>query len=859
MRRRALGLLCLMALVASCGEGPNDPPPAGHGETLVISPGALLLAEPGATQSLQAYAVGADGDSTRVQATFQTSDPGIVSIGAGDIAIGGTAFGSAQIVATSGELTSAPILVLRAMPAAGALLVADSQVIGPIAAVDPAAAYAPGWQYRVRLRGVTPAVGQVVLSSGGAPVGGRVVSAGAAGSDVEVVLALLAIDEMFATLTVNEKLSLEQAELDVPPGLRRAFRVERRPKGGLRLSAREGRRTTFHPSAHRAAGGARIEQEFDLGSFTCKAEVPPGFVFPVSLDVASFELHPALGLDLVIEDATLQRFVVGGEIAPRLTAKPMLTAALEAKAECKVHVATLILPIGGPLSLVIGGQVPLGVGFEIGAKASFGQLGFDTFLGASIGAEFGIDCEGGCEVVADIGGDTPGGYFKPILPNLDTDLRFELSASVFGWGELTIGNRFLEALQFKTVEMKAGLEQKMDLATRAVQASDPAYASNYSLKPAIEAKAGASLNPIANLLRISLATLSYSPQLSTLAQSPSGTFTITPASVAAGDETQVGELATFTVTLPAATYAGAYAIEGIEIRWRRSVGETIVLEPGRPGCTDIAAAQDQLTFTCQTDFLTEHAGPQTFFAFLKTRIFGVPIPVPIEVSPNGGSTLTVSSPDAGGSTIRVLELVGGGASTTSAGPGDGCTDIEDVPRTASPANAGSLAVTCSDGFGPVSVNTSAAANYAIIPGTGAATSITIAGNAAASATFSPSTEPLGGGVSRSNAIYEVTFEIGQGTEVSLAGEIRAATTGSGSATSEVQVSLIRDDGAVVFDRSIRLTEDDPPSAPIPIATTLLLAGEYRLLAHVDARANVNNPEQTQSSSSAMTITLTVSP
>jgi hypothetical protein len=857
MARASLWLVCLAAVAAACGDGPIDPPPGGAG-TLVIAPGALLIAEAGTRDELRAYTVDADGDSTLVDATFQSSNPAIVSIDANDVAVGGAALGSAQIVATSGELTSAPILVLRATPAEGALLVADSQVIGPIAPVDPAAAYAPGWQYRVRLRGVAPDVGQVVLASGGAPVGGRVVSAGAAGGDVEVVLALLTIDEMFAMLTVNETLSLEQAELDVPSGLRRAFRIERRPKGGLWLSARE-RRTTYHASAHRAAGGARIEQEFDLGSFTCKAEVPPGFVFPVSLDIASFELHPALGLDLVIEDGALQRFVVGGEIAPRLTAKPVLTAALEAKAECKVHVATLILPIGGPLSLVIGGQVPLGVGFEIGAKTSFGQLGFDTFLEASIGAEFGIDCEGGCEVVADIGGDTPQGYFKPILPNLDTDLRFELSASVFGWGELTIGNRFLEALQFKTVEMKAGLEQKMDLATRAVQASDPAYASNYSLKPAIEAKAGASLTPIANLLRISLATLSYSPQLATLAQSPSGTFTITPASVAAGDETQVGELATFTVTVPVATYLGAYAIEGVEIRWRRSIGETVVLEPGRPGCTDIAAAQDQLAFTCETDFLTEHAGPQTFFAFLKTRIFGVPIPVPLEVSPHGGSTLTVSSPDAGGSTIRVLELIGGGASTTSAGPGDGCTDIEDVPRTASPANAGAVSVTCSDAFGPVSVNTSGAANYAIIPGTGAATSITFAGSSAASATFSASTEPLGGGVSRSNAIYEVTFEAAQGTEVSLTGEIRAATAGSGSATAEVQVSLIRDDGAVVFDRSIRLTEDDPASAPIPIATTLLLAGEYRLLAQVDARANVNNPEQTQSSSSAMTITLTVSP
>jgi hypothetical protein len=46
---------------------------------------------------------------------------------------------------------------------------------------------------------------------------------------------------------------------------------------------------------------------------------------------------------------------------------------------------------------------------------------------------------------------------------------------------------------------------------------------------------------------------------------------------------------------------------------------------------------------------------------------------------------------------------------------------------------------------------------------------------------------------------------------------------------------LRDDGAVVFARSLRLAENDPASAPIPIATTLLLAGEYRLLARRGSR------------------------
>ena len=636
-----------LPFAAACGDGPTDPPPAGDGIRLVIAPGALLLAEPGTTGQLRAYAIDADGDSTLVEATFQTSDPAVVSI-AGDVATGAASLGSAQITATSGELTSAPILALRATPAAGALLVADSQVVGMISAVDPAAAYGIGWQYRVRLRGVSPAAGQIVLATGGAPVGGRVVSAAAAGTDTEVVLSLIGIDDMFAELELDERLPLANAELAASDLLRGGFGVRRTPAGGVQLTPRRGS-GSFRASrgaAPAGAGGAAIEQEFELGPFDCKAEVPPAFTFPLTLDVFSMELNQTLNLDLVIAGASLQRFVIDGGIAPRITANPRLTAALEAKAECKVHVATLILPIGGPLALIIGGQVPLGVGFEVGAKASFGELGIDAFLESSIAAEFGIDCAAGCQVVADIGGTAPTGFFKPVLPSLGTDTRFELSASAFGWGELTIGNRFLEALQFKTVEMKAGLEQKFELAAPEVQAADPAYASSYALKPAIEAKAAANLTPIADLLRINLATLTFAPELPTISQSARGTFAITPASVAPGDGTQLGDMATFTVNLTDVTYFGAYAVEAVQIRWRRTVGETTVLESGRPGCTDLAAAQDQITFTCETDFLDEHAGEQTFHAFVLTRVFGVPVPVPLELAADAKATVTVTDQSA---------------------------------------------------------------------------------------------------------------------------------------------------------------------------------------------------------------------
>jgi hypothetical protein len=643
LRESTAVLMAAMVTLAACdSDGPTHPPPAATAVALAIAPSALLFAAAGEKQQLKAYAVDADGKRTEVSATFTTSNPSIAAVTPAGLATGGTTIGSAQIVATSAGLTSAPVLALRATPAAGALLVDDSQVIGAIEPMNPAAPYQTGWQYRVRLRGATPSPGQVVLATGGAPVGGRVVSVAGAGSDVDIVLELIPVAEMFDQITMTERLPLEHATLAVSTSLRNGFRLEPKQAGGIRLEARQNARYEAS-AAQPPLNSTQVEQEFDLGPFECKAEVPPGFVFPLTVDVFSFELDPNLTFDVAFNNGTFQRAVVTGTIAPRITASPRITGALEAKAECKIQLATLHLPIGGPLSLILGGQVPLGVGFEIGAKATFGQIGFDAFVQAAVTAQFGIDCAAGCEVVSSITSNAPGSYFKPVLPDLGTDVRFELGVSGFGWAELAIGNGFLQALQFKAIELKAGLEQKLELGSRNAQAADAAYASSFSLKPVLEAKAAANLQAIANLLSINLATLTFAPELPTLARSPHGTFTITPASVTPGDGTQLGEMATFTVNLTDVTYLGAYAVEGIEIRWQKTNGTTITFEPGRPGCTDLAAAQDQVSFTCQTDFLEEHEGTQTFYAFVKTRIFGVPIPVPLEIVNDAKATVTVAS------------------------------------------------------------------------------------------------------------------------------------------------------------------------------------------------------------------------
>ncbi|HEX6645183.1 MAG TPA: hypothetical protein VF037_10910 [Gemmatimonadales bacterium] len=636
---RPAALVALLAVVA-CGDGPVDPP-SGTGSALVIAPGSLLLAEAGATQALRAYAVDADGDSTEVAATFTSSDPGIVSVSSTGLATGGASLGAATIVATSGELTSAPILALRATPSAGAMLVADSQVVGGVEAVDPGAPYAAGRQYRVRLRGATPSVGQIVLATGGAPIGGRVVSVAGGGAGADVVIAMVPLGELFDALSVDVRLPLGGAIEPPPSQERHGVRLSRSPHGGTRFSTAPGAR--FTASSIRAPSG-RIEQEFQLGPFTCKLEVPAPLSVPISMSSFSGDLNESLALDLVVEDAGVRRLVVDGTIRPTLTVAPRITAALEGKAECKYKVREFPLPITGVLSAVLGGQVPVGIGFEIGAKSTLGQLGADVTFQSTVAAQLGFDCTAVCEWVQAFGATAPEVTVKPVVPDLGTSTRIELGAAAFGWAELTLGLALWddETSRLRLLSAKGGLEQKFELAPAEAQAADPGYASSFSLKPVVEVKAAAEYAPLENMLQVALTLFTYAPELPPISRSPHGTFTITPASVAAGDGSQIGERATFTVTLADPTFLGAYAVEAVQIRWRRDVSGTVFLESGRPGCTDLAAAQDQLVFSCETDFLEEHAGAQTFHAFVKARIFGIPIPVPLEVAPDGKATVTVT-------------------------------------------------------------------------------------------------------------------------------------------------------------------------------------------------------------------------
>jgi hypothetical protein len=766
MSRIARSCLVLLTIVAgACGRdpaGPGDPPGGGTGTALEIGPSAVLLTAAGATQQLAAFLVDDAGNRTPVSATFTSSHPGTVSVSAGGLLTAVTGLGSSLIVADAEGLSSPPTLVLVAEPAAGALLVGDEQVDGLPVAVDPNAEYAIGWLERVRLKDVTPTVGQIVLGTGGLPIGGRVTSVSdAGGGTVEIVYALVPISELFAAIAVHESISLANAVT-----VEDAASTSAQNLGGtVRLTPAE---------------AGQPETKFSLpgpgGPIECEAKFQ-GTLAPVTLDFFSFDITPDLTVDLRIDGLAVQRVVAHGTLATRVSVNPVLKAGMKGSFECKYLHKTIILPIGGPVSRILGGQVKLGLGFAVEATTQLGDFGVDAFFDGSVTLTQGFDCSAGCEAVADA--STTGGAptFEPIYPSSLDEFKSELVVGLFGWAELTFGNPLIRRLQFEAFEAKAGVQQKAKVATERTQALDAGYQSDFQLELAFEAGTTSKVNALARLLNIQLIGLKFEPDPLMIARSPAGTLTIEPSSVEPGNDQTLGETATFTVTLDPVTYLGFEAVDTVEIRWLRPDGSGgVTLEPGRPGCTRITPiASGQKTFTCETDFLEEHVGVQTFFAFVKPKLFGRSQPISLEI---GSATVTV-----GGLEFTTKEDGYAAAGTNVEEVTPDCEDaVLSEPAPAPPAVSTSLSCNVSASRNGVTGTASAELDASLAVGTSGTTrSVHLIGSGTTSV-VDPD-DPFGGGVATDATVEysrDVFFTVppGQSYSYTLAGTLTVGCSGA---------------------------------------------------------------------------------
>lgn len=582
---------------------PQPPPVPACTDCLELVPSGIILPSAGAAQQLSVYRVDPAGQRTAVSATFESSDPSKVSVSSNGVATAVTGIGSAQIIAHVGLESTTPVVALVATPAAGALLVTDAQIDGEIIPLDATAPITIGWRSHVRLKGATPVAGQMVINTGSQPVGGKVISVTPVDSVVDVVLELVPLSTLFSAINFQERISLAGAQERI----------------ALPRTAR------------------RDLEDFDVGVFSCKAKGQVSSI-PVRVENLSYSVNPNLNYEIGTTGGT--HLVVSGTLAPEVKLRPVIIGTVTGAFSCRAKVKDIIVPIGGALSQFFGAIIPYGVGFKIDAKGQTDAARFDIELQGDVDVTFGPDCRGECRLVNEIESDATGS-FVPTLPPLLNGTA-EVKVEAFTWAELHVGSPLSGNAQFNTMEVEAGLQQSVFVASSTQQAFDSTLAAHFDLDAVLEARSGDDIAAAAGLIGITLPPLEATREIP-IARSPRGSFTATPGDPASGDATQLGEQVTFTIDLNSADYLGAPAVDDVEIRWvQEDENGDSVLAPGRPGCTTLHGTAGQKQFSCNTDFLREHEGKQKFYAFVHAKMFGVDFPVPLEVASNSLVTLDVT-------------------------------------------------------------------------------------------------------------------------------------------------------------------------------------------------------------------------
>jgi len=679
--KRATGvamLACLLALLASCsGDGAvapppvvvPPPPPAAVLARIEVTPKAVLLTARDATAPLTVAAYDTDGKPMAVSVNWTSSAPAVADVATDGTVTAVAGLGSAQIVAELGGVRSEAITVLIAQPVAGAILVSDDQVssgptpLAPIAQpaagtilasnnpgssapmlLDPNSAYGVGFQYQITLTGIAaPEVGDVLIGTGGTPVAGRVVEVIVAeGTDPLVTLELIAIGDLFDELQFSEQIAVSLDRSAINPELESLYDLVDETDGSISFIPRRAAASAVatKPGLNggvQNAAGSPPEGTVALSGMECTWTLPLE-EFPIKLSTTpSYNLSVDLYADINYDVLNgFQWLIVTGE--PLLEAKlaAVTKTAIGTKVGCSVELAKLPIPIGGPLSFFFGGWIPVGFEFEFGGQIALPDVGFNGGVKSHPAASLGVDCSEGCKVVAELVEDLET-KFDLVYPDLQGG-GLTITAGIEGYlfADLAFGSpvlaQFMQAAQFKAFKLKAGAAQSVTLLPTLEQANDDAKASEFGLDLKASIGTAPNFQNWLGLLGLQLPPLVLESQ-TPLARSPTGQFAITPGNV------DVGDTVTFSVQLDSSTYLGLEAVDAIEFQWMKD-GE---LQPGLPGCTTIPAVPGQTTFTCETNFLAEHAGVQTFHAFMHAKLFGIPLPGLIEISKIGKAQVGVAA------------------------------------------------------------------------------------------------------------------------------------------------------------------------------------------------------------------------
>ena len=592
----------LFLLLASCSpSGPKEP----EVTRLEISPGGLLLTNVGDSKQLSVIAFDSNGNMLSVTATWESSQPEIVTIDQTGIATARVTEGSSQIVARVGSIRSAPVVVVAATLVSEAVTVNDEQIMGEIEPLDETTAFGAGFRYTVTLQNITPTVGQVLVASESVPLVGRVVAV----TGNVVTLEVIPLDEVVTGLELEDSiLDMSRAPLQFLPEVEEAFNITPNDDGSYHF--------TLEQESIRAQA-----TEFDVGPFACEAED-----IPVNVDFAKaeFTLIPNLSLDKAW-NSSLKKLVVTGTPTVSYNLKPLLSVALTGKVGCKLTLAEPKIPLPGFLGFFLGGVIPIGVGFELEGK--FPVAGAGVEVGGQLSAEVagGFICVGNAECSFPRTFEQKGTAPKvtPVLPQTPVGVKFEATANVFVFAGLEAGitsQKFIKVLgstfgpgkiyRLALLEAKGGLKLEGKFASEETQLADETFSANYALSFEAGISAGKSVTKFVELVKLTPLSLEFK-----LASVPLGTSPQLVSVTLDQEQFEAGDNVTFTVNLAPASleFLGSHNVDAVRI-YRVEEGVLVLANE-----TNAAPGQQNVSIPWVAS--VDSSVGMRFVAFVQTNFF----------------------------------------------------------------------------------------------------------------------------------------------------------------------------------------------------------------------------------------------
>ena len=613
----------LAALLSACGGGGSES--KAPVSRIEVGPQGALLAGLGATRSLTAQLFDAAGTPVLGSVVWSSSDPAIVTVDTNGTLRAVAAVGTVRITAAVGALQSTAALVTVAQPTVGARLLADSQIVSGPTPVNAAAAPAAGNAYEVVLRGVPAlAVGTIVIASEAANVAGRVLSVQPEGADQRVQLLSVPPNQLFTAFDFRDSVDLAQGPFEIPADLAASYDVTQ--TGSTFVFTPKRATPSSSGRAHiRAATGTRALPP--LPPFKeCEATAGFGSGLPLPLALSappSFQVTLD-GAVVRTADASGTRIAVTASPVFNFTSVLQITSAFEAKVGCKLTMVRRNFRVPGWAGLFFGGDVEFGVGFEVGGKVTLASatVGGTAELKPTLTATLECPVNANCGLTGNMTAVTD---VKPVFttPSIE-QLRFEPGVSLFAFLAIEAGNPDLDQLQFKVIEIKAGVDLTAKLTPEVLQIAnaDPILGrSQYSLAFKGDIGPGIKLGEF-----LTFAGLSEVVPLKLGFEVPLGASPTAASVVADRSRYLPGQRATVTVKLaPASVRFPSGLVYNVKtVQLRRSTGLI---------STELLA--EQIAADGQTDFVLGFDSPgllnaADIVAFVDTRVLAF-LPLVLEI------------------------------------------------------------------------------------------------------------------------------------------------------------------------------------------------------------------------------------